>query len=99
MKGEFNQRLKPASAFDPAFLFPLDCLEESNKDPLRRSGARLKMAGYDGLVVHGRAAEPVYLWICRDEVELRPANHLTGKGAIACREALDKELAGQGLLG
>jgi len=55
-------------------------------------GARLKMAGYDGLVVHGRAAEPVYLWICDDEVKLRSANHLKGKGAIACREALNKEL-------
>jgi aldehyde:ferredoxin oxidoreductase len=55
-------------------------------------GARLKMAGYDGLVVHGQAAEPVYLWIRHDEVELRPANHLMGKGAIACREALNRQL-------
>ena len=55
-------------------------------------GARLKMAGYDGLVVHGKATEPVYLWIRHDEVELRAANHLIGKGAIACREALNHQL-------
>ncbi len=55
-------------------------------------GARLKMAGYDALVVHGRADRPVYLWIRRDRVELMPADHLIGKGAIACREALNREL-------
>jgi aldehyde:ferredoxin oxidoreductase len=55
-------------------------------------GARLKMAGYDALVVHGKAERPVYLWIRPDEVELRPADHLAGKGAIACREELNRQL-------
>ena len=55
-------------------------------------GARLKMAGYDGLVVYGKADGPVYLWISHDQVELRPANHLMGKGAIACREELNRQL-------
>ena len=32
-------------------------------------GARLKMAGYDALVVHGKAERPVYLWIRPDKVE------------------------------
>ena len=55
-------------------------------------GARLKMAGYDALVVHGKAERPVYLWIHPDKVELRPADHLMGKGAIACREELNRQL-------
>jgi len=55
-------------------------------------GARLKMAGYDALVVHGKAERPVYLWIRPDKVALRPADHLTGKGAIACREELNRQL-------
>jgi aldehyde:ferredoxin oxidoreductase len=55
-------------------------------------GARLKMAGYDALVVHGKAKRPVYLWIRPDKVELRPADHLMGKGAIACREELTRQL-------
>ena len=55
-------------------------------------GARLKMAGYDALVVHGKAERPVYLWIRPDKVELRPADHLMGKGAIACREELNRQL-------
>ncbi len=54
-------------------------------------GARLKLAGYDALVVHGRAEGPVYLWINEDEVEIREASHLAGKGAITCRH----ELTGQ----
>ncbi len=54
-------------------------------------GAQLKMAGYDGLVVHGKADGPVYLWINNDEVEIRRADHLRGRGAIACREALNEQ--------
>ena len=39
-------------------------------------GPQLKYAGFDALVVHGRAAEPVYLWVHDDTVEIRPAGHL-----------------------
>jgi len=55
-------------------------------------GARLKMAGFDALVVHGKADRPVCLRICQDGVELMPAGHLRGKGAIACREELTRQL-------
>ena len=43
--------------------------------------AELKYAGFDGMVILGRAAEPVYLWIHDGEVDLRPASHLWGLGA------------------
>lgn len=36
-------------------------------------GARLKHAGWDGIVVRGASEEPVYLWIDDDKVELRDA--------------------------
>ncbi len=39
-------------------------------------GAELKMAGWDGVVIVGRAAQPVYLWIADDRVEIRDATHL-----------------------
>ncbi|MCL5265752.1 MAG: aldehyde ferredoxin oxidoreductase family protein [Chloroflexi bacterium] len=42
--------------------------------------AELKLAGYDALVVEGKAAEPVYLFVGDDGVELRPAHHLWGNG-------------------
>jgi len=43
--------------------------------------AELKYAGFDGIVLLGKAAEPVYLWIHNGTVELRPAAHLWGLGA------------------
>jgi aldehyde:ferredoxin oxidoreductase len=41
--------------------------------------AELKFAGFDGIVVRGRAAQPVYLWIHDGQAELRPAGQLWGK--------------------
>lgn len=42
-------------------------------------GAELKHAGYDGLVVEGKADHPVYINIEDDKVEIRDASHLWGK--------------------
>jgi len=55
-------------------------------------GAQLKFAGYDALVVHGKADKPVYMCIKDDEIEIRDAAHLMGKGAITTREELKNEL-------
>ena len=41
-------------------------------------GAELKAAGYDVLIVEGKAEKPVYLWIRDDRVELRDAANLAG---------------------
>ncbi len=41
--------------------------------------AELKFAGYDAIVIRGASAEPLYLSIVNDQVELRPADHLWGK--------------------
>lgn len=41
--------------------------------------AELKFAGFDAIVLKGRAAEPLYLWIHDGQYELRPAGHLWGK--------------------
>jgi aldehyde:ferredoxin oxidoreductase len=45
-------------------------------------GTELKLAGYDGVVVTGRADAPVYLAICDDEVRLEPASSLWGLDAF-----------------
>ena len=42
-------------------------------------GAELKFAGYDLLIIHGRAPAPVYLQILDDQVELLPADEIWGK--------------------
>ncbi len=41
-------------------------------------GAELRRAGYDLLIVQGRAEKPVYLAIDDDRVDLRDASHLRG---------------------
>ena len=43
--------------------------------------AELKFAGYDAVIVEGKAKAPVYLYIEDDQVELRDASRLWGKGA------------------
>ena len=39
----------------------------------------IKYAGYDIIILEGKASTPVYLWINNDQVELRDASHLMGK--------------------
>jgi aldehyde:ferredoxin oxidoreductase len=41
--------------------------------------AAIKKAGYDFIIIEGKADTPVYLWIDIDKVEIRKANHLWGK--------------------
>ena len=57
-----------------------------------RWGARLKLAGYDGLIVRGQAEEPTCLIVRDGVVEIRNASQLWGKGAIETREILKDEL-------
>jgi aldehyde:ferredoxin oxidoreductase len=55
-------------------------------------GAELKRAGYDAIVVRGKAPEPVTLWIHDGQVEIRPAGHLWGKQVLETHEMLQAEL-------
>ena len=41
-------------------------------------GPEVKFAGYDAIVVEGKAAKPVYIWIRDDEVEIRDAAAIWG---------------------
>jgi aldehyde:ferredoxin oxidoreductase len=54
--------------------------------------AELKFAGFDGMVITGQSATPVYLWIHDGEVELRDADHLWGLGAWETETRLREEL-------
>ncbi|MFN2226000.1 MAG: aldehyde ferredoxin oxidoreductase N-terminal domain-containing protein, partial [Anaerolineae bacterium] len=54
-------------------------------------GAEQRFAGYDGLIITGRAAEPVYLFVHNGEAEIRPAGHLWGQDHFATFEALRAE--------
>lgn len=56
-------------------------------------GHEFKRAGFDALVVHGRANDPLYLWIHDGEVALRPAGHLWGLTTAVTEAAIHEELA------
>ncbi|MFT4881292.1 MAG: aldehyde:ferredoxin oxidoreductase [Natronomonas sp.] len=59
------------------------------------SGARLKWAGFDGLLVEGEAEEPVYAYVEDGEVELRDASHLWGQGVHATMDDIESDLDGE----
>lgn len=54
--------------------------------------AEMKYAGFDAIIITGRSQKPRYLFIEDDKVELRSAEHLWGKGAIATEKVLKEEL-------
>lgn len=56
-------------------------------------GAELRFSGLDGLVITGRAADPVYLWIdgIHEKIELRDATHLWGKDYFETADLLLRE--------
>jgi aldehyde:ferredoxin oxidoreductase len=46
-----------------------------------RNAAELKMAGWDGIQVTGKAESPVYIEIIDDQVTIKDASYLWGKGS------------------
>ena len=57
-----------------------------------RWGNKLKQAGYDGIVVRGKAEKPVYLYVHNGKTEIRDASNLWGKNAFESSDALKTEL-------
>ena len=55
-------------------------------------GPELKFAGYDQVIIRGRAEHPVYLWIKDERVELRDARGLWGQDVWETTAAIQQEL-------
>ena len=55
-------------------------------------GAALRRAGFDAVVICGKASSPVYLWIHGGKAEIRRADHLWGMKTFDCQEAVRAEL-------
>ncbi len=60
-------------------------------------GAELKFAGWDGIIVEGKAESPVYIYINDDNVEIRDASHLWGKLVSETEETIRKEIGSKRL--
>lgn len=52
----------------------------------------LRKAGYDGIVVEGKANKPTYIYIENDKVEFRDASHLWGLDTYETEDKLKKEI-------
>lgn len=55
-------------------------------------GHEFKRTGYDALIIRGRAATPVYVWIKDQEVAIRPAAHLWGQLTHPVEVAIREEM-------
>jgi len=55
-------------------------------------GPRLKFAGFDGVVIIGRASKPTYLYIHDGNVEFRDAVHLAGKTTFETQDIVSSEI-------
>ena len=55
-------------------------------------GAELKRAGYDAIIVEGKAEKPVYLWIHDGDVGIRNAQHLWGVNTKETQQSIRDEL-------
>jgi aldehyde:ferredoxin oxidoreductase len=53
---------------------------------------RLKFAGFDNVVIRGRAQKPVYLWIDNDYVELKDAKDVWGENILEAQEKISEEV-------
>ena len=57
-------------------------------------GAHLKFAGYDGIVITGKASSPVYVFIDDDKVEIRDAEKYWGKDIYDVTDELNEDNRG-----
>ncbi len=55
-----------------------------------RAAVQLRQAGYEAIVIDGKAEHPVYLYIENDKVEIHDANNLWGMGTFSAEDELVK---------
>lgn len=55
-------------------------------------GSQFKRAGFDALIIEGKAKEPVYLWIHNGAVEIKDACHIWGNNIKESQEKIRSEL-------
>ncbi|MEM2913808.1 MAG: aldehyde ferredoxin oxidoreductase family protein [Candidatus Bathyarchaeia archaeon] len=57
----------------------------------------LKFAGYDVIMIRGKAKKPVYLWIANDQLEIRNAEHLWGKCTYDVVDIIRKDVGNRSI--
>lgn len=89
--GPMNGTAAPGSRFNVSAKSPqTGILGDSNSGG--HIAADLKFAGYDQVIIQGRAERPVYIFIDDDVVEIRDATRIWGKDVPATHELIRKDL-------
>ena len=57
--------------------------------------SEIKYAGYDGIIIKGRAKTPAYIWIHDGDVEIRNAGALWGSSTLEANRLIKNELSDQ----
>lgn len=60
-------------------------------------GVAIKRAGYDAVVITGKAPETSFVYVDADTVEIRDGSHLAGKTVLEVYDALIEEVGGAAL--
>jgi aldehyde:ferredoxin oxidoreductase len=55
-------------------------------------GTEMKRAGYDAIIIKGKAEKPIYLWVDDDSIQLVDASALMGKSPGETEDAIREEL-------
>lgn len=55
-------------------------------------GPEIKYAGYDGIIITGKAEHPSFIWIDDDRIEIRDARHIWGNDTLTANHMIKKEL-------
>jgi len=55
-------------------------------------GPELKKAGYDAIIIEGKASSPVYIYIHNDKIEIKDAVHLWGHDTGYVQDSIRNEL-------
>ncbi|MBN2467939.1 MAG: hypothetical protein JXD19_07270, partial [Deltaproteobacteria bacterium] len=74
--------------FQATFIAPLPYSGWGDSNVGGAFGPQLKFAGWDGLVIKGKASKPTYIYIEDDKIELKSAEELWGKGVDECAAIL-----------
>src|SRR3989304_8768715 len=74
--------------------YPIEWFTRSNFGG--RFSAMLKYAGWDGIVIEGKADKPVWVDIRNENVKIKEARHLWGLDTWKAQEEIWREVSGRG---
>ena len=60
-------------------------------------GAEIRFAGYDNIIIQGKADKPVYVFVNDDKVEFRDATSIWGNETMESRQLVKKEIGDPGV--